>query len=1107
MAGANSNEPSDTVTFNDIDWKRQEEQDNANLQALLNESVEKGDYSEGLFSDRPLDTGEKADDAQDFEDISDDDLPEEEEASLPGGGDLPGLTDDAGTSNDTDDLFGEGRGSSPFGDFDDNVEMQDGEQPAGNTEEEPSGPTAEEEDLVELNFPGHREWLANQDLSIPAPAESEADLLKQWWPTFVQGGPLDFNELLPPKKAHFVPKVPLKQPKPLQPTKVSLDLAPDQEKSFRAAGPIAGDKRKRALEAEAKGLIAIIEESSDEEAGDEGFDFDEPEPDEKLGGILSEPLASEIEIVDDQPMDDWEREILGHSAKRRKVEPKQIDYMSAPRFAVPSFDNLEEVAMVSAKRPILDMNDPHLLLEEVKANVAAKRQRLGGNFRAGNNNLSKTLSKRFNISNDEAYDALKENHQSKVRAAINNVTVEHSVPALRLQWPYYKVKLFNKEARSLHRPTLKFQKFINQPISFSRPGLRKRKEARLMSVAEAFKETKDLTLADHYSTATLIEYSEEQPIVLSNFGMGSRVINYYRRKDAEDTDRPVPEDRVGDTTILLPEDKSPFANFGFVDPGETVRAIHNAMYRAPIYKHESKNTDFLVIRNSTGVDGTSWHIRNIDNLFVAGQQLPFVEIPSPHSRKVTNAAKNRVKMIAFRKIRRSDQKCLRISELTAHIPDTTDMQNRQKLKEILVYDKVEKVWRPPEGAPIPDSAQLQALVKPEDVCMIDAMQVGLRHLHDSGYAAVTEKEEKDDALDTLPIEHQLTPWNTSKAFAEATTGKAMLKLHGEGDPSGCGLAFSMIRTSMKGGYIGAVQGPNATSAAAMEAQKKANNGHTYNVKKQEELYNAAIRDIWEKQKRNLSDADEHLQNDLEDVDEDERFGVAPTPHSMPTPAPFDDSVSQVSRISMDNPSGKFMRITRKVQVGDYGQTQEVVETVRDVRVWREYMKRRKVMEAANSEYDFPFLPFQRHMLTIYSVYTVNLSGDAEQDRVVVNDGDVPYQRLHIANDNLSYRIQKELDRLERNKDRRHAREKQKSKQSQALQNAGGQSMAGSPSASGAANTVEKPTGTTRKCANCGQAGHIRTNKKLCPLLNGTMKSEDAAPNVGGFGAVQPPSFG
>lgn len=964
-----SAEVRETVEFSEINWKQQEEQDESQLADLMRNMAEGGNAADGLFQEREVDQADKADDAEDFGDISDDDLPDEEDASPPNAEDLPGLTEDAGTSNDTDDLFGEDRGSSPFRDFDDqdNVEPEHMEtQPVAVAEDENAAAAAQAEDIMELNFPGYREMMANQDLSIPAPAESEGDLLAQWWPTFVKGGQLFLHELLPPKKAHFVPKAPPKQPKPLQATKVSLDLAPDQEKSFRTAGPATGDKRKREVEAEAKGLVAIIEESSDEEANEDGFDFEEPPSDEKLGGvtwadlqmicddwdskILSEPPVTDVEVVDDQPMDDWEREILGHSAKRKKITHKETDYLNAPRFAVPSFDDLDQATAISAKRPLLDMNDPHLLLEELKVNPVAKRQRISGNLRSGHGNLSKTLSKRFNISNDEAYDALKENHQSKVRAAINNVTIEHSLPALRLQWPYYKVKLYTREARSHHRPSLKFQKFLNQTILFTKAGGRKKKEARHLTIPELFKETKDLTLSDHYASATLVEYSEEQPIILSNFGMGNRIINYYRRKDADDTDRPIPEDRIGDTTILVPEDKSPFSNFGFVDPGETVRSIHNSMYRAPLYKHEPKNTDFLCIRSSTGVDGTQWHLRNIDNIFVAGQQLPFVEVPSPHSRKVTNAAKNRVKMIAFRKIRRNPHKYLRISELTAHIPETTDMQNRQKLKEILTYDKNDKVWRPMDGTTIPDPATLQALVKPEDVCMIDAMQVGVRHLADSGYAAASEKEEKDDVIDALPIEQQLTPWNTSKAFADATTGKAMLKLHGEGDPSGCGLAFSMIRTSMKGGYIGAVQGPNATSAAAMEAQKKANNGHTYNVKKQEELYNTAIRDIWEKQKSNLADVDEHLQNDLEDVDEDERFTVAPTPHSTATPAAmFDDSVSQVSRLSMDNPSGKFLRITRTVAVGNHGQTQEVQETVKDVRVWREYMKRRRQIDAAKSE--------------------------------------------------------------------------------------------------------------------------------------------------------------
>ncbi|TEY74639.1 hypothetical protein BOTCAL_0072g00350 [Botryotinia calthae] len=1083
-------EPKEFTQFTEIDWKRQDEQDAKALESVLRASGENGEIN---FGDEPLDLGEKADDAQDFEDISDDDLPEEEEASLPSAVDLPALTDDAGTNHDTDDLFGEGRDSSPFG-FDEHIEIQDGESQAAETtvEELPDAP-AEEEDLLELNFPGYNQArLNNQDLSIPAPAESESDLAKQLFPSLEPGVILNFNELLPPKLAHFVPKVPLKQPKPLNPTKVSLDLAPDQEKSFRSnIGTATGDKRKRAAEAEAKGLVAIIEESADEAENEETFDFEEPAEDEKLGGVtwadlqmICDDWDSKINAIpieakcaqDIQDTQDTQDEWLNfaYSGKKPpKTKTEEKNYFNTPQFAVPSFDNLQKAAAISAKRPFLDLNDSNLLIEELKfTSVANKRQRLGGNFRGGNNIISTKLRERFNISNDEAYDALKENHQSKVRAAIGNLTVEHSLPALRLQWPYYKVKLYTKEARALHRPTLRFNKWLNQPVTFDKPGMRKKKEARTMSIAEVFKESKDLTLGDFYSTATLIEYSEEQPIVLSNFGMGNKIINYYRRKDAEDQDRPSPEDKIGDTTILLPEDKSPFANFGFVDPGETVRALHNEMYRAPIFKHQPQNTDFLCVRSTTGVHGTTWHLRNIDNLFVAGQQFPSIKVPTPHSRTVTNATKNRVKMIAFRKIRRSNTKSLRIAELTAHIPDTNDMQNRAKLKEILVYDKNEKVWRPEEGTIIPDEAALRSLVKPEDCCMIDAMHVGCRNLADAGLSELTEKEEGDEAFVDRPIDFKLTPWNTSKAFLDATSGKAMLELHGDGDPSGCGLAISMIQTSMKGGYIGAVQGPNATSAAAIAAERKANGGHTYNVKKQEELYNNAIRDIWEKQKTTLSDTNEHISNELEEVDEDERFRAAPTPHSTTTPAAADDNYSQVSRVSnTDNPSGKFMRITRKVKVGNYGQTEERVETVRDMRVWKEYIKRKKVLAAANSD-----------------VYAITPSGDADLDRAT------------------QMQVQKELDRLERNKDRRHAREKQKTKQSMASQqllNPGSPGPSGTP-----VSSIEKPTGTTRKCANCGQTGHIKTNKKLCPLLNGTMKPEDGVPNHGGFGAIQaPPAFG
>lgn len=74
------------------------------------------------------------------------------------------------------------------------------------------------------------------------------------------------------------------------------------------------------------------------------------------------------------------------------------------------------------------------------------------------------------------------------------------------------------------------------------------------------------------------------------------------------------------------------------------------------------------------------------------------------------------------------------------------------------------------------------------------------------------------------------------------------------------------------------------------------------------------------------------------------------------------------------------------------------------------------------------------------------------------------------------RVLQELSRLERNADRREAREKQKGKA------VGSPSVAASPAQSNGDGTPQKgrgrtKDGTARKCANCGEVGHIKTNRK------------------------------
>ena len=485
-----------------------------------------------------------------------------------------------------------------------------------------------------------------------------------------------------------------------------------------------------------------------------------------------------------------------------------------------------------------------------------------------------------------------------------------------------------------------------EPITFSKPRIVKKKHLKGKDTQAIFEKTKDLSMGDN-SHVLLLEYSEEHPAMMSNFGMGSRLVNYYRRKNMEDTQRPKLD--IGETTILLPQDKSPFSTFGHVDPGEVTPTIHNGMYRAPIFKQEPKSTDFLVVRSSTHAEGSSWYLRNIENLQLVGQEFPSIDVPGPHSRKVTTASKNRLKMISYRKLRKNKPHRISVDEVTEHFLDTTDMQNRQKMKEFMVFSKEHKQWEMRPGEAIPDEDAIRSMVKPEDVCLLESMQVGQQHLEDAGFSKGDDESEGEDGKEGQSIEQQLAPWYTSRNFLNAAQGKAMLQLHGEGDPTGRGEAFSFIKTSMKGGF----KAMGESVEDKLDAKKmKELGGHTYNVARQQKSYEDSIRRIWDGQKQSLSSTLEHSDSDMDSDDAeaaDDAYNIAETPRSeLQPPAAFrrldDETGSQFSKFSTDSQAGKVLRIWRNVK-NNFGQVERISEVVRDPRVIRQYLKRRHAKEA------------------------------------------------------------------------------------------------------------------------------------------------------------------
>ena len=288
---------------------------------------------------RELEPGEKADDAIDFEDIDDDDLAEDE-GDKPGdsssttrveeGGasfdeqlqsftqdDLPGLTNEsANEGDDFDDLFGDGPSSPVEGAKEQGEKDGEGNGASFNFEDDLFGDTLGSDSLVTTTeqdidiplseslfrpvdfsakiVPPSREELLQQELfalsrnnigsadHIPAPPENKEELLASAWPKFERDTVPRFMDLLPPKHARYIGKTPLKPPKPLRPTKVSLELALDQEKSFRLT--TSGIKRTYE-DYEKQGLIPIVDSDVDGDTSEDEMDVESDFENEPVGGV------------------------------------------------------------------------------------------------------------------------------------------------------------------------------------------------------------------------------------------------------------------------------------------------------------------------------------------------------------------------------------------------------------------------------------------------------------------------------------------------------------------------------------------------------------------------------------------------------------------------------------------------------------------------------------------------------------------------------------------------------------------------------------------------------------------------------------------------------
>jgi transcription initiation factor TFIID subunit 1, fungi type len=649
--------------------------------------------------------------------------------------------------------------------------------------------------------------------------------------------------------------------------------------------------------------------------------------------------------------DDWETRIVYDEVEEGNVSvEKFLPYTNDELLDgewLYSIDALTEIDSTSREtssfmhtKVLLNMNDRNILLEPVSQRKSSEARRRGG------------MLTKFNISNDAAYEAMRENLQSRIRSTSAQLNIEHSGPAVRLQHPFYKTKLSKNDARSFHRP--QFTVKVDHEIHFSKMHSRKKKKDRGKDISNILAQSKDLSLSDN-TTAVLMEFSEEYPPIMSIVGMGSKLINFYRKLGVADDTRP--KLGIGETNVLDSVDKSPFGDFGHVDPGETTQVLYNKIVKAPIFPHEANSNDFILIRNHTRAGGPRYFLRRMHHLFVVGQTFPVIDVPSPHSRRALNPQKARLKMIAFRVLKRmkaeGKTEGLPVRRISRHFPDQNDMQIRTRLKEFMDFRKAgpnQGHWELKFNEAIPEEEGIRSMVSPETVALLDSMQSGARHLEDAEYSKTADD---DDDESNLATEQQLAPWIATRNFLDATQGKAMLKLNGEGDPTGMGEGFNFIKVSMKGGFK--ASGEPSTPAEPVEKGKE---GRSYNVARQQKAYEDEITRIWNAQKGSLSSAgptETDEDRDFRESTVDGLFDVrTPRPFDIaaPSPAPSntdtlerdEDYLSDDSHFS-SNTTNRVLRITRTFPVPGGG-FEKRVETVSDPHVINAYIKKRRQIDAA-----------------------------------------------------------------------------------------------------------------------------------------------------------------
>ncbi len=264
-------------------------------------------------------------------------------------------------------------------------------------------------------------------------------------------------------------------------------------------------------------------------------------------------------------------------------------------------------------------------------------------------NLKPSEPKNFwNVSNDEYYNpkVVVDTTAATVSKNVStNLVLQHTLVAHILHHTFFPTHINSFKLRNFHRQPLRrilTGLLLNESQLFPVSSLLKPANYLNSESTSIIQNFNDLTATDNCEII-LAEYSEQFPPLMMQAGMATKIRNYYKRKFAKDDG---PQNLEYGEQVYV--NNSPF--LGALKPGETLQALENFMFRAPIYKHKIPEQDFLVVRNRQ----TGYTVRSdIKTLFVVGQECPLIEVPGPNSKRANSFLKDFLQVFMFRLFHKS----------------------------------------------------------------------------------------------------------------------------------------------------------------------------------------------------------------------------------------------------------------------------------------------------------------------------------------------------------------------------------------------------------------------------------------------------------------------